>query len=211
MRWTSTRHIHATGFTLAEVLAAIAIVGLLAVVVSPIVLGRLATSRAEAIVSEMLSLQDALQLFNRDVGRFPQRLDYLNVLPTPATSVFDACGTQISAGNQAKFRGPYINREIVMIDPFNVVPANRITKYTLATGDSVESLLTRTTITNPVTGGTQQVLQILVSGPEKDLTQRIDSIVDGILDKDNGIVRYAAPAANENTIKWTIPIKNGAC
>jgi prepilin-type N-terminal cleavage/methylation domain-containing protein len=194
------------GFTLAEVLTAVTIIGLLAVVMLPIVLGRLASARADAIVTEMQSLQDALQLFNRDVGRYPQRLDYLSVLPTPAASVFDACGTAISAQNQAKFRGPYINREIVMINP-----GGGITKYPLATGDSVESVLTRTTITNPVTGGTQQVLQILVYGPEQDITQMIDSTVDGKVDGGNGIVQYAAIQPNENTIKWTIPIKNGAC
>jgi prepilin-type N-terminal cleavage/methylation domain-containing protein len=195
----------AVGFSLPEILVAVAIIGLLTVVMAPVVLNRLALARADSIVSEMQNLQQALQVFNRDVGRYPQRLDYLSVLPTPATNVLDACGTQISAQNQAKFRGPYVNREIVMIDPFNVVPANRVTKYVLATGDSVDAVLTRTT------SGTQQVLQILVYGLDQSTTQRVDSTVDGVLDSSNGIVQYAAIQPTQNTIKWNIPIKNGAC
>lgn len=193
------------GFSLTEILVAVAIIGLLTVVMAPVVLNRLALARADSIVSEMQNLQQALQVFNRDVGRYPQRLDYLSVLPTPATNVLDACGIQVSAQNQAKFRGPYVNREIVMIDPFNVVPANRVTKYVLATGDSVDAVLTRTT------SGTQQVLQILVYGLDQSTTQRVDSTVDGVLDGSNGIVQYAAIQPTQNTIMWNIPIKNGAC
>lgn len=192
------------GFTLGEVLVALVIVALLAAVIVPIVYGRLAIGRAEAIVSEMQNLETGLRLFNKDVGRYPARLDYLNVLPS--ASVVDACGTAISAQNKAKFRGPYITRPIVMINP-----GGGDTRYILATGDTVQSALTRTTITNPVTGGVQQVLQIQVSGPEQDITLMIDSTVDGIVDRSNGIIRYAAPLLNENIVLWTFPIKNGAC
>ena len=192
------------GFTLAEIIVAVAIVGLLIAVVLPVVTGRLALEHASAIVSEMQNLQDAVRLFYRDVGRYPARLDYLNVLPT--SGVADACGTAISAQNQAKFRGPYINREIVMVNL-----GGGITKYPLATDDFVESVITRTTITDPVTAGTQQVLQLLVYGPDQSITRMVDSTVDGIIDRNNGIVRYAAIQPTDNTILWTIPIKNGAC
>lgn len=194
------------GFTLTEILVAVTIVGLLAVIVVPVVLGRLDDSRAEAIATEMTNLQTGLKLFNRDVGRYPSRLDYLNVLP--GSGVVDACGAAISAQNQAKFRGPYISRTIEMINLAGP-PVN--TRYILATGDSVESVLTRTTITNPVSGAVQQVLQIRVFGPEQDITETVDKNVDGLIDRLNGIVRYAAVQPNENTILWTFPIRNGAC
>jgi hypothetical protein len=192
-----------------EILVTVAIVGLLITVMVPLVTNRLALAHVDAIVGEMKSLQQALITFNRDVGRYPARLDYLNVLPT--SGVVDVCGAAISAQNQAKFRGPYINKPIDMVDPFNPVPANVNTRYVLATDDSVESVVNRTTITNPVTGGTQQVLQIEVIGPDQTITRMIDSTVDGVVDKDNGIVRYASLLATGNTILWTIPIKNGDC
>lgn len=190
------------GFTLAEVIVAVGIVALLIAVVVPVVVGRLESERADAIVAEMRALETGTRLFVRDVGRYPRRLDYLNVL-ADAGGVRDVCGTAIAAQNQAKYRGPYINR------PLEVTAAN--TKYSLATGDTVDALLTRTTITNPVTGGVQQVLQISVYGPEQSLIETIDKDVDGIIDRNNGIVRYAVPQPNENTLLWTFPIRNGDC
>jgi prepilin-type N-terminal cleavage/methylation domain-containing protein len=189
-------------FTLAEVIAAVAVIAVLLAAVVPVVAGRLESSRADAIVGEMRGLEAGLRLFVRDVGRYPRRLDYLNVL-ADAGGIRDVCGIAIPAQLQARYRGPYINR------PLEVTPAN--TRYSLATGDTVETLLTRTTITNPVTGGTQQVLQISVSGPEQSLIEAIDESVDGVIDRSNGIVRYAVPAANENTLLWTFPIQNGGC
>jgi prepilin-type N-terminal cleavage/methylation domain-containing protein len=196
------------GFSLVEILVAVLIIALVAAVVIPTIYGRLTAARADAIVGEMQSLQNGIMLFYRDVGRYPRRLDYLNALPTPATNVLDACGTQISTQNQAKYRGPYINREIVMLNP-----GAGITKYLLATGDSVESLLTRTSIATP-TGGTQQVLQILVYGPDLSIAQTIDRNVDGTGDTSpasDGIIEYTPLTAPEYLVEWTIPIKLNAC
>lgn len=191
-------------FTLTEVLVALAILALITAVVVPAVLGRLEASRADAIVSELRTLENGLQLFRRDVGRYPQRLDYLNVLPTSG-GVFDLCDAPISAPNQDKFRGPYISRSIVMVDP-----GNNITKYVFGTGDTIESKLRRTTIVGAV--GTQQVIQILVYGPEATLIDAIDTKVDGVVNNAKGTVQSVdTPAPDPDTLKWTFPIKNGAC
>lgn len=199
-----------SGFSLVEILVAVLIVSLLAAILTPLFMYRLKTSRAEAIAAEMNNLQAGLQLFYRDVGRYPARLDFLNAFPTTG-SVNDACGTAIPVTLSNKFRGPYITGSINMIDPLNVVVANRITKYLIATGDTVESTLTRGTIPGPVAANAQQVLQISIIGLEKDITTMVDSTVDGVVDANNGIVRYAAIQPTNNTILWTIPIKNGAC
>ena len=191
------------GFALAEILVAILILALLAAVVVPTIFGRLAAARADAIVGELQSLQNGIMLFYRDVGRYPRRLDYLNVLPTPASSALDACGTQLTPQAQANFRGPYINRGIVMINP-----AGGITKYLLATGDSVESLISRSTITTQ-TNGVQQVLQILVYGPDQSTAETIDKNVDGNIDPNGGIIQYVA--VTPYIVKWTIPIRLNAC
>lgn len=190
------------GFTLGEILVAVTIIALLAAAVVPTILGRLESSRADAVVVEMQSLQNAIMLFYRDVGRYPRRLDYLNTLPAGA---LDACGTTISAQNIAKFRGPYINRTITMINP-----GIGLTKYILATGDSVESLLTRTTIST--FSGNLQVLQINVYGPEQNIAEDIDLKVDGVIDASGGIIQYVGnPQPNEYIVRWTLPIKTGAC
>jgi general secretion pathway protein G len=190
------------GFTLAEILVAIFIIALLASVVVPAVYGRLSAARADAIIGEMQNLQNGIMLFHRDVGRYPRRLDYLDALPAGAV---DACGTTISAQNAAKYRGPYINRSINLLNP-----GGGVTKYLLATGDSVEALLTRTTVTTTV--GTQQVLQILVYGPEQSIAEAIDQRVDGVSGSSSGIIQYVGnPQPEEYIVKWTFAIRTGAC
>lgn len=191
------------GFSLPEILVAVVVMALLAAVVVPTIYGRLAASRSDAIVGELQSLQNGIMLFYRDVGHYPRRLDYLNTLPTPATNVLDACGVQIPTAAQANYRGPYINRQIVMLNP-----GGGITKYLLATGDSVESLITRTTQVAQ-NGGTQQVLQILVYGPDQSTAESIDKSVDGSIDGTGGIIQYVAVAPY--VVKWTIPIRLNAC
>lgn len=184
-------------FSLAEILISLAIIALLAAVVVPTVFSRLESARGDAIIGEMQALQNGVLLFYRDVGRYPARLDFLNTL---ASGDFDSCGVAIPAPNFAKYRGPYINRSIVMINP----PTN--TKYILATGDSVESAISRVNITTAT--GTQRVLQILVSGPDQTVADDIDAKIDGAVNAGAGIIHYATVG---KIVKWSIPIRSAAC
>jgi len=195
------------GASLSEILVAMAIVAVLAAVTVPLFMDRLQTAHADAVISEMKNLENGLRMFYRDVGRYPRQLNYLSALED-LNGIRDACGGTISATNQANYRGPYVNRSLQLIDRYGT-PAN--TRYILATGDSVEASITRTTSAT-VSGGTQQVLQIQIFGPDKSMTEYIDEKVDGTLDGAAGTVRYATPlAANDNVIKWTFPVVNGSC
>ena len=184
------------GFTLAEVLIGIAIIALLTAVTLPVLFERLKAGRRTAIIGEMQALQNGLLLFYRDVGRYPSRLDFLSMKGNPMT---DSCNNTISTQNASKYRGPYINRPISMVD---TLVGN--TRYVLSTADSVESIILRTTIN----AGAQQVLQINVLGVEQAVAEEIDHAVDGTnpAQLSQGIVQYAA-----GTLLWTILIKNGAC
>jgi prepilin-type N-terminal cleavage/methylation domain-containing protein len=186
----------ALGFTLAEIIIAIAILALLTAAALPVVFERLKAGRRSAIIGEMQALQNGILLFYRDVGRYPSRLDFLSMKGNPMT---DACNAQISTQNANKYRGPYVNRPIQMVD---TLAGN--TRYVLSTADSVESIILRTTIN----AGAQQVLQINVLGVEQSVAEEIDHAVDGTnpAQLSQGIVQYAA-----GTLLWTILIKNGAC
>jgi prepilin-type N-terminal cleavage/methylation domain-containing protein len=190
------------GFTLAEVLIAVAIAALLAAVMIPAVFGQINARRADAIIQEMQSLQQGILLYYRDVGRYPKRLDYLNSL---TTGPLDVCGNALTARDSSNFRGPYINKTINMINP----PS--ITKYLLATGDSVEASLARVLIATSA-GGTQQAIQISTYGPDSSVANRIDQQVDGVAGSATGIIQYSAIVVpTEYVVKWTFAIKNGAC
>lgn len=195
------------GMTLGEVLVAIAIIAILAALIVPTLTDRLERAQGDAIISEMRNLENALRMFNRDVGRYPRQLNYLTALED-LNGVRDACGTAISATNQGRYRGPYINRILQLIDPYGA-PAN--TRYLLSTGDSVDAVLTRTTYTT-VGGVTQQVLQIHVYGLDKSLLEYVEDEVDGDRDADKATVRYDEPVdPDDNVMRWTFPIRNGAC
>jgi hypothetical protein len=87
-----------------------------------------------------------------------------------------------------------------MVNP----PTN--TKYLLSTGDSVETVLVRTTIATGT--GTQRVLQILIYGPDQTTADDVDVKVDGIVGATTGIIHYTAAS---KILKWAIPINTNAC
>jgi type II secretory pathway pseudopilin PulG len=194
------------GISLVEALVALGIVAVLGMLAYPVIMDRLNVRRAEALVSELRTYQSAIKSFRTDVGRYPSKLTYLSILED-YSGIRDACGTTISAVNQARYRGPYVNRHISPIKPY--APSQN-TRFTIATDDSVESVLTRTTIPT-VGGGTQQVLQITVIGPSQETTRLVDSTVDGSVNNADGTVRYTSLAAAQNRINWVFTISSGDC
>jgi prepilin-type N-terminal cleavage/methylation domain-containing protein len=194
------------GVSLVEVLVALGIVAVLGMLAYPVILDRLNVKRAEAVVSELRAYQRAITTFQTDVRRYPSKLTYLSILED-SSGIRDACGTLISALNQSRYRGPYVNRHISPIKPY--APSQN-TRFTIATDDSVESVLTRTTIPT-AGGGTQQVLQITVIGPNQEATRLIDSTVDGSVNNADGTVRYTSLLAAQNRINWVFTISAGDC
>jgi general secretion pathway protein G len=192
----------ARAFTLVEIVVAVVIVAIMAAITVPTMVDRLRQNEANALVSELENIQTGIALFQRDVGRYPFRLDYLSTL-FDSVSIRDFCGVAISATNQAKYRGPYITRPILPVSPYTV-PIN--TRDVLATGDSIETLISRVTLT------TGDAIQLSVKGPSDRMTLMVDSIADGTADATGGRVRYATPLqSNQNTIGWLIPIPKNGC
>jgi general secretion pathway protein G len=194
----------ARGFTLTEVIVTMVIVAVLGALLIPTVFVRTKVARADAIVAELSNLESAIYLYRNDVGRYPGRLDYLNKLPSG--TLVDACGNNLSAGNQAKFRGPYISRPIVLLNELS------LPWYVLATGDSVNGFLNFL----PNFQG-QRVFQIEVAGPELDVAKIIDAKVDGVEGDNAGKLQYSdnggagTNAGMEKLLTYTIPVRAGAC
>jgi general secretion pathway protein G len=95
------------GFTLIEIMVVVIILGLLAVLVAPRVIGRLATAKDKAARAQIELLGTALDLYRADNGNYPTTEQRLEALWTrPATPP-----------EPRNWAGPYL-RKRVPLDPW---------------------------------------------------------------------------------------------
>jgi general secretion pathway protein G len=93
------------GFTLIELLVVLVILGLLAAVAGPRVVGYLGGARSDTARIQLAALEQALDLYRLDVGRYPSTEEGLTVL------VRQPSGTN-------GWNGPYIDGQAVPADPW---------------------------------------------------------------------------------------------
>ena len=77
---SSRRKIQQNGFTLLEMLVVLVIIGLVASLVGPQLLGRVDTSRVTAADAQIRMLKGALDTLRLDIGRFPTQEEGLSLL-----------------------------------------------------------------------------------------------------------------------------------
>lgn len=70
------------GFTLIELLVVLAILGLLAGLVGPRVIGQLGGAKSQTAAVQIKDLENAVELFRLDVGRYPSVAEGLQALVT---------------------------------------------------------------------------------------------------------------------------------
>ena len=93
------------GFTLVELLVVLAILGMLAALVGPQVLNQLGGAKSKSAAIQISDLEQALELYKLDVGKFPAREVGLNALvrqPSGATG----------------WNGPYLKKGEIPNDPW---------------------------------------------------------------------------------------------
>ena len=74
------RQLHKAGFTLIELMVVVVILGILATIIMPRVLGRPEQARRMKAKIDIRNIQSALALFKTDTGRFPTTSEGLEVL-----------------------------------------------------------------------------------------------------------------------------------
>ena len=97
------------GFTLLEMLVVLVIIGLLAGLVGPQLLGSGIKASIQTAEVQTKMLKGALQAMYLDIGRFPTQQEGLNLLVSPPTD--DSI--------KAFWKGPYLEENNVPLDPWN--------------------------------------------------------------------------------------------
>lgn len=92
------------GFTLLELLVVLVILGLLVGVVAPRFFGQVGKSEAKVAAAQIRALEDALDQYRLDVGRYPTTEQGLAALNTAPAGV-------------ARWKGPYL-RKALPSDPW---------------------------------------------------------------------------------------------
>jgi len=76
------RRLHRAGFTLIELMIVVVILGILATIIMPRILGRPEQARRMKAKVDIRNIESALALFKTDTGRFPTTSEGLGVLVT---------------------------------------------------------------------------------------------------------------------------------
>ena len=116
-------HQREAGFTLIEVLIVLAIIGMIAGLVGPRVLGYLSGSKIKAARVQIEALYSAVDLFYLDNGRYPTSNEGLNALVKKPSSAQQWNGPYVKTGDLPKdpWGNPYLYKIPGKGEPFSII------------------------------------------------------------------------------------------
>jgi prepilin-type N-terminal cleavage/methylation domain-containing protein len=174
LQWvTGHRHRRARlGFTIVEVLVSLAIMVMIAAVVTPSLLGYLDRTRVDQGLSSVEALAAGVVAFRNSVGRYP---GFFTQLTTPISkSDRDSCESTFNNAhvNSWAANGPFVNR---LLSPGGIP---------ISIGTAQDALV-RESI-----GGNQATLSMFVDGVRLEDAREIDRRLDGDGSSTTGAVRW---------------------
>lgn len=98
------------GFTLVEVLVALAVIVVLGALIVPSIIATVDRSRVDGAEDSLEAIADAIDLFADQVDEYPASLTQL-VVPITGSDT-DICGAAYNAGEQNRWSGPYLDRAL---------------------------------------------------------------------------------------------------
>jgi prepilin-type N-terminal cleavage/methylation domain-containing protein len=100
------------GFTMAEILVALAIVAMVAAVVIPTFTAQLGKADPQRVGNDAFSIRGAVEQFVNDVGQYPSNINQLTTRMTANNASWvSAIYGQYSVGERDKWRGPYLTKD----------------------------------------------------------------------------------------------------
>ena len=178
------------GFTLAEILVALALMALLAAVLLPTVAGQVLKGDAGRVVQDLEAVRAGSERFLTDVRRYPGRYSDLSQAITVANA--DVLGNAYTAGQVTKWEGPYITKD--------TINASVETGF----GGRITNVFDTVTNTNAVPYLTFVITGI--TGPDAD---RIDEQIDGAsaAPRTSGLLRWVSAGGIDSLKYLAIPIQ----
>jgi len=185
-RRTRGRH----GFSLLEVLTALAIIAVLTAVVLPTLSSKLRDSRTTALSGTFSGLSPGIAAFKRATTKYPSSLVLLTT--QPLSSDKDICGNVLSTTPPALWRGPYSSRTI--------------TSNGIQMGDAVVDA----TLGKVVSGTTPLFILITAEGVESGTVTDLESSLDGgTPDANNGTIRWVnGSSTSVFNVSYAITVKS---
>ena len=174
------------GFTLAEILVALALMAVLAAVLLPTVAGQILKGDASRTTQDLEAIRSGAEQFLADVHRYPGKYTDLSKLITTADK--DILGANYTTGLVGKWKGPYMAASDTGTTGFGGNIQGKFGVYLNST-NAVNYL---------------GVVILGISGPDFD---KIDEQIDGApANRTAGLLRWATGAA-DTTKFLAIPIQ----
>lgn len=191
MRQTrSTIRLRNLGFTLAEILIALALIAVLAAVLLPTVAGQILKGDAGRVAQDLDAVRTGVEQFLADVHRYPGR--YSN-LSTQITNVqTDINGNTYTPGLVNKWSGPYVTKDTLNA----VIPTGF--------GGTITNSFMSVANTNAV-----NYLTIVITGIAGPDFDRLDEQIDGTTaaPRTTGLLRWVSAGGVDSTKFLAVPIQ----
>src|SRR3954469_812237 len=188
------------GFSLGEILVAVAIMAVVAAVVVPSIGSQLNKGDVTRVGNDLVSIRSATEQFLADVRKYPTNMTQL--VTKPLLTDLDILGAPFGANPVARWRGPYMSKDVTGASATGF-GATMVTVF--RTCDATTN--TNTTCSTP-TG--QKYLTIAVPGISQAEAFQIDSSMDdGALT--TGSIRWivkGAGGSDKDTLRYlALPIQ----
>lgn len=196
-----SRHSDDSGFTLVEVLVTVLILGLLAAVVFPVVIGQVDKADPTAASNDLANLRTGIELFELDVRpREPANLEQLADVITASES--DADGTTYTSGDVNKWDGPYIDIPIS-----DGTAADASIKETGFGGDISNGLRIYDATNNEINATNTDFLAIRITGLSSTDFESLNDQIDGEGESNTTSTGKLRRLNNDSTFFLAVPKK----